>query len=103
MRVEFYADVKRVYIRTAKNGATIGDLTLQFATTVIADRETGEFRKDTIDAFIYGDKANEWDGFVGKVKVEGSLRINRFKKGDVWHVRPEVAIKNIYQTKGDND
>jgi single-stranded DNA-binding protein len=97
MEIETKAEVKRVYIRTAKNGATIADLALLIPTTVMVDRDTGETRQDTIDAFIYGDRGEQWDGFTGKVRVKGDLRVNRYQKDGVWVCKPEIAISSIYK------
>jgi hypothetical protein len=97
MQIETNAEVKRVYIRTAKNGVPIADVTLAIPTTVKVDRDTGETRTDTIDAFIYGERSTQWDGYKGKVKITGDLRVNRFQKNGDWLCKPEIAISTIYK------
>jgi hypothetical protein len=103
MQIETTAEVKRVFIRTANNGATIADISLLIPTTVKVDRDTGETRKDTIDAFIYGDKGQQWDGFKGSVKITGDMRVNRYQKDGNWVCKPEIAISTIYKVKNERD
>ena len=96
MFVEVKAEVSRVYLRTTKGGHTVADFSLKIPTTIIVDKETGEARRDCIDAFIFGDRGEKWDGFVGEVSIKGDLRVNRYLGVDKkWVVKPEIAISSI--------
>lgn len=98
MQVDFKADLSKVWTRTTTNGHAITDFVFKIPTTVIVDKQTRETRVDTLEGFIFKDMGEEWMVYRGPVRVVGDLRVNRFKKADVWHVKPEVAIKNIYMT-----
>jgi hypothetical protein len=99
MEVDFVGEVKSSYSRSAPNGTAICDFTLSIPTTVKVDRDSGETRRDTINAFIYGDWGEQYLEHRGRVRIKGDLRINRFQKDGVWACKPEIAIRNFYIMK----
>lgn len=103
MQVDFKAELTKVWTRTTPNGHAITDFTFKIPTTVIVDKQTRETRQDTLDGFIFKDMGEEWLAYKGPVRVVGDLRICRFIKNNVWQVKPEVCIKNIYMTGDKNE
>jgi hypothetical protein len=103
MLINGMATVKRATYKRTDNGKHVTNFTLLIPTTAFKDQTKKEFRRDLIDADLWGELAHAWDGFEGIVRFEGDLRINRYKKGDTWECKPTVSLRWIRSEEGESN